>query len=1017
MDTITSNQIPWGPIGEEVYKRSYSRRMPDGRQETWPDTVARVVRGTAERVSVAPRESELLRASMESFKVLPAGRHLWITGTGQPYTRNCWRAPWSERLADHFEFSAIQLLTGGGVGANYSTEYLRLGPTINSFELRITCSEQHPDYKQTREAAGDHWVDQSDTSTRWVVPDTREAWAETWGALFEIATWGDQSSVFTIDVSDLRPFGAQVKTFGGTASGPTPFVRACVGIYEVLSGATGRHLTPLEAMEADHQIAAAVVSGGVRRSARMSILHWKDPHVFEFIKCKADHQHHWSTNISVEVDDEFFESLDAGDKWANTVMNQVIAGMYHNGEPGFYNVALASVGERGDVRSTNPCFSGDSWVRTTEGLRQVRDLVNRPTKIVLHDSVYGTSGFFPTGVKPTITVNIDGSSLCVTPDHKLHTPVGWVAAKDLNVGDSVSLSKTTQVWDGPGDKDSGYLLGMLVGDGTFLPNGTPRLDVWYDDAGDDFGLRDAVSEAITRLNLSARSNFKGFRNVEAANKWSLSMVALRDLANSFGIFRGNKTVTPEVMRGSYEFTVGFLRGLFDADGHVEGSSTAGGVSIRLTQSDPTMLSNVRLMLLALGVPSRVYGPDKRQHGRRTLPGQLADSQPSYRLTITGHSAVKFMSVVGFAHRGKAAKASERLTGMSRGAYQKPLTGRVRSIEMSDTQMVYDIQVPGVNALTVSGVVAHNCGEVILEEGESCNIGSVNLAAFGTDDEGAVEAFRLMTRFLIRATMNPPVEELSAQVEARNRRIGVGFLGFQEWAAAHGVKYSQIPESPELAEKLNMFRRVVRHEADTYSAELGVPAPIKVTAIAPNGSIAQMPGVKPGIHAAMARYFLRRVQYTWGDPGILDAYERGLNVEDSIYAANTAVVAFPVRDSILDAYPEELVEQVDEVSLHDQLAVLAFVTEHFCGGEDGNGVSFTANFNPTETDEQSLYQAVRTWLPKVKGLTAFPEVSRPQTPYEPISRSDFESLTAGARWEDLRGDSNDGQCRGAACPIK
>lgn len=664
MDTLTLNNssISWGPIGEEVYRRSYSRQRDDGSWETWPDTVARVVRGTSALAPVDEHEQDRLRELMLSFRLLPAGRHLWITGTGLPYTRNCWRAGWSGRLADHFEFASAQLLTGGGVGANYSSDYLALSPTIAPFTLGITCSPEHVEFEHIREAAGQYWVE-SPNAVTFLMEDTREAWSEMWGAAFDAAT-GLRAPVLVIDVSVLRPFGSPVRTFGGTASGPVPFVRALAGIKAVLERATGRHLTPVEAMLCDHHIAAAVVSGGVRRSARWAGVHWNDPDIATFLACKSDTSEHWSTNISVEIDNSFLDALDAGDDRAVWVFDRVIAGMYENGEPGFFNSEMASIGERGDVRATNPC-----------------------------------------------------------------------------------------------------------------------------------------------------------------------------------------------------------------------------------------------------------------------------------------------------------------------------------------------------------------GEIPLESSESCNIGSVNLAAFGTDTEGAIEAFRLMARFLLRATMMPHPDPAAAAVEDRNRRIGVGFLGLQEWAAAHGVRYSDIPKSAKLRALLERFRSVVRDEADAYAADLGVPAPIKVTAIAPNGTIAQLPGTQPGIHPIYARHFIRRVQYSWSDPRLAEAYGRGFHVEDSIYAASTAVVSYPVQDSILDRYPEELIEQSDEISISDQLAVLAFVTDAFCSGTDGNAVSFTANFDPTTTTEEDLRSAIRAWLPQVKGLTAFPALSRPQSPYEAISRDEFEHLAKGMSLAELRGDSNSGECKGGACPVR
>lgn len=661
---MNTDTIEWGPIGEDVYRRTYSRQQVDGSYETWPDTVARVVGGSTAVGRTYPGEAERLIELISEFKMLPAGRHLWITGTGLPYTRNCFRAPWTGRLADHFEFMADQLLTGGGLGANYSQEYITKAPTLKAFNFHVTCDPDHVDYDAVKLAAGEHfyedwWMaDQDIRVTR--IEDRREGWAAAWGALFDAAT--SSTPYVALDVSDVRPAGTEIKTFGGTASGPGPLVASLVNITATLNNAAGQHMTCVEAMLCDHHIASAVVAGGARRSARMSIVHWEDPQIFDFIKCKADHMHHWTTNISVEIDHQFFIALSNGDKHAEKVFREVVKGMWANGEPGFTNSDLASEGETGDVRCTNPC-----------------------------------------------------------------------------------------------------------------------------------------------------------------------------------------------------------------------------------------------------------------------------------------------------------------------------------------------------------------GEIFLEEGESCNIGSVDLDAYGTDDEGALEAFRLMARFLIRATLIRPYQEITAEVEARNRRIGVGFLGMQGWAAAHGVRYSDIASSRALAAKLAMFRTAIRDEANAYCDELNIARCVKVTAIAPNGTISQLRGTQPGLHAVLARWAWRRVRYTFGDPRISEALDRGLLVEPCIYADNTAVVRYPLRDGILDKYDEALIEQVSDVSLNDQLAVLSFVTDNFCSGEDGNAVSFTANLDrETLGSVQEAEKVILRWLPHVKGLTVFPSMSRPQSPYEVISKTDYE---AAARGENFTGSSIDGECSTGACPVR
>src|SRR5690606_15907372 len=78
--------------------------------------------------------------------------------------------------------------------------------------------------------------------------------------------------------------------------------------YHAQQASVDAFIDGLDAMRIDHAIAKAIVAGGVRRSARMSIMRWDDPLIFEFINIKAEGGH-WTTNISVEVDQEFLDQL------------------------------------------------------------------------------------------------------------------------------------------------------------------------------------------------------------------------------------------------------------------------------------------------------------------------------------------------------------------------------------------------------------------------------------------------------------------------------------------------------------------------------------------------------------------------------------------------------------------------------------------------------------------------------------------------------------------------------------
>lgn len=373
MPFAPTHPAPFTETGEVVYSRTYSRTKQDGSKETWAETVERVVVGNLKLVYGSPTgwddpvwyEYNLLCDYLYDFKIVPGGRHLWATGVGKrQYLANCHLAGWGEKMSEHFEFAFMRLMEGGGVGANYSTKYIsRYGAPKHKLKLHIVCDAEHKDYADLAHAGVLSTEFVSDWSGCYQIPDTREGWAEALVDLIDTYYRDDtkhQDRVY--DVSIIRPSGAKLHTFGGTASGPAPLAKMLHEVAAVLNAAhEAGQVTPLDAMEIDHSIGQCVVAGGVRRSARMSIVRWDDPAIFDFLACKSDPAKHWTTNISVEIDGEFLRALADEDprSWnalkARRIHTAVVTGMLNNGEPGYWNSELSNVGEVDWVQGTNPC--------------------------------------------------------------------------------------------------------------------------------------------------------------------------------------------------------------------------------------------------------------------------------------------------------------------------------------------------------------------------------------------------------------------------------------------------------------------------------------------------------------------------------------------------------------------------------------------------------------------------------------------------------------------------------------
>jgi ribonucleoside-triphosphate reductase len=372
----------WGPSGKDVYERTYQRVKPNGDKETWHDTVTRVVKGNLSLVPgdrIAEGEEKELYDLIYNFRGIPAGRHLWMSGVeGRQFLFNCYVSGWGPNLADHFAFTFNQLMEGGGVGANYSTKHLQHYTIFNLVNVHIVCDPAHPDYEKLAEAGLLSNLYSPEYEGAWEVEDSREGWVFALTEVINKATeWepkgfpqdkqtGEYLVDLVYDVTNIREAGRRIKTFGGTSAGPVPFAKMIKDIGHLLNDGWLNGVSGPLCMDMDHVIATCVVSGNVRRSARMSIMHWNDPWIDWFLTCKESGLGHWSTNISVEIDDEFIDLINYGEgstytvnvdrlEKARKVYQAIVEGMLRNGEPGIWNSSLSNVGEPNLVIATNPC--------------------------------------------------------------------------------------------------------------------------------------------------------------------------------------------------------------------------------------------------------------------------------------------------------------------------------------------------------------------------------------------------------------------------------------------------------------------------------------------------------------------------------------------------------------------------------------------------------------------------------------------------------------------------------------
>ncbi|HET7333147.1 LAGLIDADG family homing endonuclease, partial [Dyella sp.] len=638
------------------------------------------------------------------------------------------------------------------------------------------------------------------------------------------------------EFSTLRPRGAYVSGAGAYTSGPLSFM----DIYD--------------------KMCFTVSSAGGRRGAQMGTFDVSHPDVKEFIRAKRENGRLRQFNLSLLITDGFMQAVEHDQDWplvfpvhvkeqadidlndpakvvwrewpthenyveredglvackiywhirARHLSDMIMVSTYDYAEPGF--ILIDKVNEMNNnwwcehIRATNPCVTGDTWVQTSEGPRQVRDLLGRGfyARVDGKDHATGAEGFFRTATKPVFALQTEeGHRLRLTEDHRVrrvsrltrwNIETEWCEAGKLRAGDRVLLNdhRANASWAGDLTEEQGYLLGLLVGDGT-LKQEAAVLSVWAQaavvNAVGGVGAQAIMQEALRcAQTLQHRADFNGWSEVQGRDEWRMKSAALRDLAFELGMTIGDKAITPAFEKASSDAYRGFLRGFFDADGSVQGNQ-AKGVSVRLAQSDIARLEAVQRMLLRLGIASRIYR-DRRVAGSSVLPdgkGGMREyaTQAQHELVIAGESLARFNELIGFADSDKAARL-KALLGGRRTLNRERFVATVTAVEADGTEDVYDVQVPGINTFDGNGLHAHNCGEQPLPPYGSCLLGSINLTTFVRDPFGPKARFdwdeyrevvKIFTRMLdnVVEINGLPLEQQRNEIMGK-RRHGMGYLG-------------------------------------------------------------------------------------------------------------------------------------------------------------------------------------------------------------------------------------------------
>lgn len=664
-----------------------------------------------------------------------------------------------------------------------------------------------------------------------------------------------------------------------------------------------------------------------------------------------------------------------------------------NGEPGIvWMDTIRAYGRTGDepdhrdyrAAGVNPCLSGETLIMTTEGPRRI-DSIDKPFWAVVNGKAYRATASWSSGIKPIFKLRTkEGHSIRLTEDHKVLTPAGMVPAGELSPGDKIVINdhrNSAMSWSGSGDEAMGYLAGMFKGDGDGeygkrsaagrIEGGSMQIKVWEKDQGSKEMAQAALAAA--ELLGGRRSDFSGWR---AYRPGVAGMTLRKEWLSPYMELRAGKPLNEDaIATASSDFQRGFVRGLLDTDGHLEGwqeRSDYKGISIRLGQVDRNTLEVVQRILLRFGILSTIYTGKKAgisllpdgKGGHREYP-----TKALYRLAIGAASVKRFNEVIGFHHGEKKAKLENAVARHS--FYDKAFEATFESLTYEEDGEVYDLTVDEVHMMDAGGLLVSNCSEQPLESYELCTLVEVFLNRHDT-----LEDFKRTLKFAYMygktVTLVPTRWPETNAVMQRNRRIGCSISGLAEFADTKSL--------PVLKDWMNAGYEEVRRWDRIYSEWLCIRESIRVTTLKPSGSVSILSGATPGVHwAPGGKNFLRAIRFASDDPVVPLFEQAGYTVEDDVVSANTKVVYFPVHTN------QKRAEK--DVSIFEKVNLAAFAQKHW----SDNAVSVTVSFDPAE-EAKYIETTLHMHEGTLKAVSFLPSGNKtyPQMPYTQISEEEYQS---------------------------
>lgn len=900
-------------LSDIVAFRTYSKFLSHlGRRESLEETINRNMQMHLQMFPKLSRDIIKAYQRVHELKVMPSMRGLQFAGDAvlKNHARqyNCSYAP----INDTKVFSEAMFLLLSGVGFGFSVQKLHV--------------DTLPKIQQPKEEG------------TYIIHDSIQGWAEAVNTLVEAYFYAKIKPQF--DYSKIRAKGSYLVTTGAKAPGPEPLKKMLELLEEKLKVAIGRKLKPIETHDIVCIISDAVLAGGIRRAALISLFDRTDN---EMLKCK--HGDWWNTapwraranNSAVlpreQVTKEEFDYIfkmcqDSG-----------------SGEPGFSWSNNIDWG-------FNPCVSGDTKILTKDGYKRIDSLINEEHEI--------WNGFEWSKVTPKITGQnqemllitfSDGRQLTCTKYHKFHISTNYhggteiIKAKDLEEGMKLIKHEFPIIEHGE-DYKYAYQQGFLSAEGSDGYN-----FIW---------VYEPKYMCLNRLNGTNLKEYKGRRAVRFQHEF---------LLKSFIPFSWN-----------LKSKLDWLAGLFDGDGT---ELKEGG--LQLASVNRYFLMDLQELLSTLGIQCKVlFGNPARKtmlpdgHGGK----KEFDCQESWRICIGAVQMQQLKSLGMKCERMSFDKLPQRDASQF-----------VRVIDITEAPIAENVYCFNENKRhtgVFNGILTGQCHEIALNPNQFCNLTTINQTGITSEKDflNRVYAAALIGTLQASYTDFSYLRPIWKQTTERESLLGVSFTGIAD------------SKSILNADLLKKGAELVLDVNSTYAKKIGINPAARTTAIKPEGTSSCVLGSSSGIHARHSPYYIRRIRMNASDA--LAVYLQNAIpelVEIDVTSSNGVVVSIPQEspEGAIMRQNETALTLLNRSLYYSR----NWITPGHREGDNKHNVSVTISVKENEWldlreamwDNRNVYSGI--------SLLPYDGGTYKQAPFEECNKETYEKMSSYVQELDLK----------------